>query len=614
MDCARWISCVSTLVLLGGCNGKGTEGDPDDAAADLAEDPGADEATEDPDAADVPGEDVEEEDAGDADWGNPGCEASPRVIEDGLRLDITVDLASWAEGRYLVTERATVTAPEAGSALSFFGIALDMMWASVPYDYDGELATFCTDPFEAGDDVTVEARFEVTEASVAMGLRRWAASDGSLVVVGPSQEPYFAPYWILVPQSTFQADAVHDDSPAVEALDLTIVAPDATWTVIGPGGPGVRDGLAWSFSLHQVQPIYDISFAASPDYEVFDVGTTTTGVKVTGAVSAARRGDAGSCFEAAITTIEWMEANVGPWEWGDDLALVEIPDYGGAMEHTTAMWFGSDTIVSGPEGENIVVHETVHHWWGNSVRFADWPHFWLAEGFDEWHTNFNIMGELLTAEEFARLRSLYRERAAEETYPYMPSWPDPGPLRFADDQDVMIQWMLNMSLFYVYGACFLEMVDQRLQRDFSTDLNTLLAAWYDARRLDQVTTEEFLAFLQAQTGDIATWQDLFDEWVYVTPAPTLELSDYQYAAGVASFTVNRADGAGQGMPGLEIVLESGSDRTSTSVDLPEGTDTAVASVAVPAEPDRIVLDPDIFYIFRVRTEAGWAGPEAGFEY
>lgn len=611
---------ILVLTLVWGCgNGKNT-GDADsrtDAVTDAADEEVIGDVVEEDvpvegdvveDAADASGE----WDAVDAGWVNPGCDAEANVVEAGFAVDVVVDITGYNAGEFLVTQSATVTPPEAGSAISLFGIGVEMLWSDRGYRHESGLVTFCTDPFEAGQTVTVEAEFLVHEASISMGLRRWRSSDGTFFVVGPSQEPYFAPYWLLVPQSTHNVDPDHDHSPAVQSVDLTVVAPDESWTVMGPSGPGVQDGVNWSFSLDTVQPIYDISFAASPFYEVFDVGTTTSGVQVIGAVTPARRTAAEACFPAAIQTIEWMEANVGPWEWGDYLTLAEVPDFGGAMEHTTVMWFDSDTIVAGPEGDQIVIHETVHHWWGNSVRFADWPHFWIAEGFDEWHTNYNIMEMFLSEEGFQDLRVMYRERAAELSYPYMASWPDPGPLRFADEDDVMMQWMTSMSLFYVYGATFLEMVNQRLLRDFSTDLNTVLAGWYDEKRLQSATTEQFLTFLETETGDDTYWQPLFDDWVYQTPAPTLVVSGYEYTGTEASVTLIRVDGSGQDMPDLEVVFTSGADEHLATADLSSGTGSATATVAMGTEPDGIVLDPDINYIFRFETEADWAGPEVGF--
>jgi hypothetical protein len=602
------LTCLLAAILAAGCGRRSTSGEPDgDAEVEVIED-GSEEVEEDPEAD--PTEDPARD--ADAEWVNPGCEADPNVVEDDLRLELVVDLTEHEEGRYPTWERATVTAPEAGEAVSFFGEGFEMGWASAGYDYDGHLATFCTGPFGAGEDVVVEAEFVSVESDIPMGLHAWQA--GGSTVVGPSTEPYFAPLWILVPQSLHSVDDVHDDSPAVNSVEITVLTPDESWVVVGPGGPGVHEGLSWSFSLDVPQPIYAVSFAASPDYQIFSVGTSASGVEVIGAVTASKRTDAEACFPAAITAIDWMEATVGPWDWGGVLTLAEIPNYGGGMEHSTVIYLGSDTIEAGFSGDVIVVHETVHHWWGDNVRFSDWPHFWLAEGFDEWHTNFNIMGELLSEEDFDTLKLYYRTEAAEQTYPARDWFPMPGPLRFDDGDDCIAQWLTNMSLFYIYGAAFLEMVHQRLVRDFATDLNTVLAAWFAHKRLEEATTEEFLAFLEDTTGDTAYWEPLFDDWVYVTPAPTLRVSDFSYSGGVANVTVNRVDGAGQGLENLDVIFVQGTDRYPTTVDLPSGTDADTASVAMPASPERIVFDPDVFYVFRLATGGGWSGPEVGFSF
>jgi hypothetical protein len=34
------------------------------------------------------------------------------------------------------------------------------------------------------------------------------------------------------------------------------------------------------------------------------------------------------------------------------------------------------------------VHETIHHWWGNSVRIASWGDFWISEGVTTYFTGF----------------------------------------------------------------------------------------------------------------------------------------------------------------------------------------------------------------------------------
>ncbi len=547
-------------------------------------------------------------------WVNPGCSAAENVVADDLRLQVRIDLKDYAQGIYHVKETLTVKAPAAGEAVSLFGEQFALGRASAGYEYDQHTATFCTGPFAAGDDVIVKAEFDVDESVrpnmlAQWGLHRWDGTGGE-VVVGAFNEPYYAPYWLLVPESFFNVDKVHDDSPAVSGVDLTIVAPDDTWTVVGPGGPAQHTDQApttWSFSLHQAFPLYAFSFAASPDYEIFSAGKTQSGVEVLGAVPASLRATAETVFPSAVQAIDWMEQNLGLYDFGEYLTLAAVPGFGGGMENATIIWLGDEVITPNIDGTFVAVHETVHHWWGDNVRFTDWPHFWLAEGFDEWTTNFNLMAEFMDDASFAARKATYRTDAADLATPRYAGLPDPGPLRFPDDQNMMNHFVYDLDLFYKYGASFLAMVDQRLQRDFATNLLEVLGDWFAERQHTSATTEEFLAFLQDATGDEATWPALFNDWVYKTPCPTLTASGYSYASGQVSFTLKRS-GGDQDLTGLEIDFGTGGTPHPVTVDLPAGTDTVTVSAAVASEPDRIAIDPDGFFILRLRTDSSWTGP------
>ncbi len=197
----------------------------------------------------------------------------------------------------------------------------------------------------------------------------------------------------------------------------------------------------------------------------------------------------------------------------------------------------------------------------------------------------------------------YRTDAAALSYPKNSGDPLPGPLRFPDDGDFVAQLSSNGQLFYRYGAAFLEMVNQRLQRDFSTDLVAILKSWYAASHGKSVTTEQFRDFLISQTAS-PVWSKLFDEWVYVTPCPTLELGSYSFAGGELSFEVRRIGGADQDLPDVEVVA----DGQSTSVALAKGQSVTTAHLSLSTAPASISIDPKGFYILRLATEAGWAGP------
>jgi aminopeptidase N len=74
--------------------------------------------------------------------------------------------------------------------------------------------------------------------------------------------------------------------------------------------------------------------------------------------------------------------------WNDGYALVETPYLG--MEHQSAIAYGNDFLpgyhgntshIDGLDFDFIIVHESGHEWWGNSITTNDIADMWVHEGF-----------------------------------------------------------------------------------------------------------------------------------------------------------------------------------------------------------------------------------------
>ncbi|NQY21702.1 MAG: matrixin family metalloprotease, partial [Campylobacteraceae bacterium] len=74
--------------------------------------------------------------------------------------------------------------------------------------------------------------------------------------------------------------------------------------------------------------------------------------------------------------------------WNDGYALVETPYLG--MEHQSAIAYGNDYLagyhgntnfIAGLDFDYIIVHESGHEWWGNSITTNDIADMWVQEGF-----------------------------------------------------------------------------------------------------------------------------------------------------------------------------------------------------------------------------------------
>lgn len=100
---------------------------------------------------------------------------------------------------------------------------------------------------------------------------------------------------------------------------------------------------------------------------------------------------AGKQFAQVKTMLGCFEHWFGPYPWyADGYQLVETPHLG--MEHQSAIAYGNHYINGylghdlsgtgqGLDWDFIIVHESAHEWWGNSLTTADLADMWVHEGF-----------------------------------------------------------------------------------------------------------------------------------------------------------------------------------------------------------------------------------------
>jgi len=94
-------------------------------------------------------------------------------------------------------------------------------------------------------------------------------------------------------------------------------------------------------------------------------------------------------FSQVIPMLECFEDLFGKYPfWKDGFALIETPYLG--MEHQSGIAYGNNYLpgyrgsLSYSAGFNfdyIIVHETGHEWWGNSITTNDIADMWVHEGF-----------------------------------------------------------------------------------------------------------------------------------------------------------------------------------------------------------------------------------------
>jgi aminopeptidase N len=73
------------------------------------------------------------------------------------------------------------------------------------------------------------------------------------------------------------------------------------------------------------------------------------------------------------------------------LANVQSKTQFGGMENAGAIFYFEKSVTGERKHEDLIAHEIVHQWFGNSASETDWPHLWLSEGFANYFSSLYIL-------------------------------------------------------------------------------------------------------------------------------------------------------------------------------------------------------------------------------
>jgi len=183
-----------------------------------------------------------------------------------------------------------------------------------------------------------------------------------------------------------------NDESGVDALGFTLIWPYACGRLY-PCHSDPADGLQFTLNLTNVPagkvaiyphsiptdaPPYMVAWAFA-DYEQLDLGVTAAGTHVS-AWYPAPLADAAVLGTAHLReAFEWLETNIGPYRFGDEVGGVAVYWGAGAlggMEHHP-FWHVATGVF---DVEETQVHEAAHGWFGDGVRLACWEDLTLSEG------------------------------------------------------------------------------------------------------------------------------------------------------------------------------------------------------------------------------------------
>ena len=217
----------------------------------------------------------------------------------------------------------------------------------------------------------------------------------------------------------------------------------------------------------------------------------------------------------------------------DGYKLIEAP-YSG-MEHQSAVTYGNHFtngylgrdwtgVGVSPKFDFIIIHESGHEWFGNSVSAADRSDMWIHEG---WTTYLEVLYVEYTFghEDAQKYVNGYKSKVQNRE----PIIAERG-IAATPPQDM-----------YFKGALFLNTLRSVMNDD--ARWWALIHDFYQHFKYQNIMTEDVVAYFNQQTGMYLT--PLFDQYLRHTAIPTLELKfneadgtvDYRWLADEPDFAM-----------------------------------------------------------------------------
>ncbi|MDY0021841.1 M1 family metallopeptidase [Arenimonas caeni] len=196
-------------------------------------------------------------------------------------------------------------------------------------------------------------------------------------------------------------------------------------------------------------------------------------------------------FEDTEKMIEVTESLYGPYRWERYDLLILPPSFPfGGMENPR-LSFITPTVIAGDKSlVSLIAHELAHSWSGNLVTNATWKDMWLNEGFTSYVENRIV--EALYGKERADMEFVNSRNGLLEEMKLVPA-PQQVlmlPAREGSDPEEALG-----AVAYDKGAWFLQFLEQRFGREA---FDPFLRAWFDQHAFQSATSEQFLAFLEAE--------------------------------------------------------------------------------------------------------------------
>ncbi len=231
-------------------------------------------------------------------------------------------------------------------------------------------------------------------------------------------------------------------------------------------------------------------------------------------------------FEQADTILAYFEARIGKFPF-EKLYNVQSTTMYGGMENAGCIFYDEKAITGKGSINELIAHEIVHQWFGNSASELDWPHLWLSEGFATYLTDLYIEDHKGKG---AFLSQLRKQRDAVIRFN------SKNKLPLKDTISTNTQDMLNTNA-YQKGAWILHMLREQVGKELFWKA---IASYYDTYKFSNARSIDFIRVFEKVSNQKLT--QFYEEWICQTGHPIISYKLEQEIGKIKlKFTQNQVE-------------------------------------------------------------------------
>ena len=216
---------------------------------------------------------------------------------------------------------------------------------------------------------------------------------------------------------------------------------------------------------------------------------------------------------------------IGPYEY-EKLDNVQSTTRFGGMENAGCIFYDENALKGTRSSENLIAHEIVHQWFGNSATEKDWCHLWLSEGFATYLTNIYI--------EKTKGKEAFYEQLKQDRNRIV-SFDKRYKAPVVDTTYSSLMDLLNPNS-YQKGGWVLHMLRNEIGDKY---FHQAIRSYYQTYRLSNANTRDFEHIVEGIAKKDLRW--FFDQWLYTSGHPKLNIES-EIQENAIALSINQSDG------------------------------------------------------------------------